>query len=259
MKLSRKLLPALAMLLVSAVMMSTASFAWFSSNQSADVQGMKIQVAAATTLLIKDKDDASAPFLTSVNMNVTDKTGVVPVSADAVATPTFFKMDNAGNNMSPDNYAAGTDSSFVEDDGSNYIKKTVTLRATGDTLDDIKVSVAVTDNSSSPIDPSIRVMLVYAPAGGGEAVVLYYAPLTGAQVNPAVTGYSAGSITYADAAPDLANATEEFIIENIEADTEYDVTMYIWYEGQDGNCKATNAIDLGDLTPVITFSLGSKT
>ena len=42
MKKMRKLIPALAMLLVSAVMMSTASFAWFSMNTSVTASGMSV-------------------------------------------------------------------------------------------------------------------------------------------------------------------------------------------------------------------------
>ena len=42
MKKMRKLIPALAMLLISAVMMSTASFAWFSMNTTVSASGMSV-------------------------------------------------------------------------------------------------------------------------------------------------------------------------------------------------------------------------
>ena len=40
MKNTRKLIPAVVMLLVSAVLMSTASFAWFSMNKQVTATGM---------------------------------------------------------------------------------------------------------------------------------------------------------------------------------------------------------------------------
>ena len=46
MKLSRKLVPAIAMLLVSAVMLSTASFAWFSMNTTVSATGVQVQAQA---------------------------------------------------------------------------------------------------------------------------------------------------------------------------------------------------------------------
>ncbi|MBQ9797846.1 MAG: hypothetical protein IJW50_09015 [Clostridia bacterium] len=52
MKKMRKLLPAFAMLLVSAIMMSTASFAWFSMNEQVTATGMSVQAKAAGNLLI---------------------------------------------------------------------------------------------------------------------------------------------------------------------------------------------------------------
>lgn len=252
MKNTRKLIPALAMLLVSAVMMSTASFAWFSTNSTATATGMKVQVAAAQTILIKEVGSAGA-FATSVTLTDAQKTSVSPVSADAVTTPKFWKLDSAGNNMSPDSYEAGADSSFIEDaTGENYIKKSILLRATGDPLDDVKVSITVSDNSTSPIDSCLRVMLVTG------STVLYYAPMAGAAPQKPVINYAEGAVQYADAVPDLANAESEFILEDITANTEYQIDIYVWYEGQDETCKANNAINIGDLNPTIAFTLASK-
>lgn len=56
MKKMRKLLPALAMLLISAVMMSTASFAWFAMNTNVTATGMDVSAKSNDTFLqIKPK------------------------------------------------------------------------------------------------------------------------------------------------------------------------------------------------------------
>ena len=52
MKMTRKLIPAIAMLLISAVMMSTASFAWFSMNTTVSATGMQIEAKSDQTFLI---------------------------------------------------------------------------------------------------------------------------------------------------------------------------------------------------------------
>lgn len=52
MKKMRKLLPAFAMLLVSAIMMSTASFAWFSMGTTATATGMEVTATASSSLII---------------------------------------------------------------------------------------------------------------------------------------------------------------------------------------------------------------
>lgn len=59
MKKMRKLLPALAMLLISAVMMSTASFAWFAMNTNVTATGMNVSAKSNDTFLqIKPKGGA---------------------------------------------------------------------------------------------------------------------------------------------------------------------------------------------------------
>lgn len=60
MKLTRKLIPAFAMLLVSAVLMSTASFAWFAMNTTVNATGMEVKAKADNIFLeIKGKQDTA--------------------------------------------------------------------------------------------------------------------------------------------------------------------------------------------------------
>jgi hypothetical protein len=52
MKKMRKLIPAFAMLMVAAIMMTTASFAWFTMNDEVTATGMQIQAKASGSLII---------------------------------------------------------------------------------------------------------------------------------------------------------------------------------------------------------------
>ncbi len=60
MKAMRKILPALCMLLVSAVMLGSSTFAWFSSNSSVSAKGMKISVSTPTSLFISTESSTDA-------------------------------------------------------------------------------------------------------------------------------------------------------------------------------------------------------
>lgn len=55
MKTTRKLIPAIAMLLVAVVMMSTASYAWFSMSKEVSATGMSLTANAPSNLLISNK------------------------------------------------------------------------------------------------------------------------------------------------------------------------------------------------------------
>lgn len=88
MKLSRKLIPAFAMLLVSAVLMSTASFAWFSMNENVTATGISVTATAPAALWIST--DASN-WQTTIDMSETliDGTAaqVAPLTTYYTVTP----------------------------------------------------------------------------------------------------------------------------------------------------------------------------
>lgn len=83
MKLSRRLIPAFAMLLVSAVLMSTASFAWFSINDVVIADGMAITATADSSLVIKGAiaDKTSDTVYTSHGQNTYSGVSLKPVTS----------------------------------------------------------------------------------------------------------------------------------------------------------------------------------
>ena len=260
MKATRKPIPAIAMLLISAVMMSTASFAWFSSNSTATANGMDVTVASATNILISDAQNGTYKSTQGFNQSIDD---LVPASAVPNATPSFFWMETAGNNMIADSSAYGTDSEFAAAvAGQQYIKITSFLKVVGETIPDTIVpEISITTDKEgvatpvtkddSPVYPALRVLIVYnnnayiyAPVAGADAS---YTPIASlAEKKPTlaqspVTAYS-------------ENGAEP-VITNVEAETPYQVDVYIWLEGQDSNCKASNAISLEKLDIAILFNL----
>ncbi len=89
MKMTRKILPALVMLIVSAIMLSTASFAWFAMNPSVEATGMTVNVKSDSVyLLIVAEEDASADAPTASEIQTANK-----ISADGVG----LDKDGEGN------------------------------------------------------------------------------------------------------------------------------------------------------------------
>ena len=265
MKKTRKLLPALAMLLVSAVMMSTASFAWFSSNISATAENFNVKIAAANTLLIKDADDEDAVYATSVVFTEEDedvnKLAMAPVSTAILATPAFFQLGEA-DGVTPNSAAAGEGSTFVAADTDNYVVKNLLLRATGENPDLGKLGLKVTaeQESASAINNSLRILVVVTDEEDATAT-FYINPFGEDLVEPVVKAGDAtaddviGEQIVGEDQLDGAEYADFEILDNLVAEEEYAVSIYIWFEGQDEDCYANNATSLAGIEIDFEFYL----
>jgi hypothetical protein len=92
----KKLLSAIAMLTVSAVTLSTATYAWFTMNKSVEVKGMEVKTKVGDNLLISTTNlDAD---YTSETLNQSRKALLEPVSSINGATGTFYYTTNAKAN-----------------------------------------------------------------------------------------------------------------------------------------------------------------
>lgn len=103
MKATRKLIPAIAMLLISAVMMSTATFAWFSTNQTVTASGMQISAKANNAfLVISESNVATAPNSKETSVSLTSSVGsVIPATAFSTTASgtTAGKKDDASTSI----------------------------------------------------------------------------------------------------------------------------------------------------------------
>lgn len=283
MKLSRRLIPAFAMLLVSAVLMSTASFAWFSINQDVVVDGMAITATADSALVVKGSTNDD---FTSHGTNNFAKVELNPVtSADGV---NFAKLAEGVRVESE----VDANATWGEDDkfASAYLEKVALTNAAAGTniyvLDSVytmknigaNASVAVSGITITPLDKdgneydendeataeagkllkSIRIAVVVNDkddkAITGNAVHIYNP--NGGQY---VSGEGAGLLgddgkTWTLEAPTFSNfgATDPTTIATLTADTNYTVHVYIWIEGQDTTCTSEN-VDLSRYAIEVSF------
>ena len=85
MKISRKLIPAVAFMLVAAVLITTATFAWFSMNSRVTATGMQMETEAGDNVLIADTAEmakvSSANFKNSLKLSLDVPYNLRPVSS----------------------------------------------------------------------------------------------------------------------------------------------------------------------------------
>ena len=281
MKKMRKLLPAFAMLLVSAIMLSTASFAWFSTNTRATAGGMKVQATTSGGLAIAFAiPDASSNPIAPSNDNY--KSSVTLADTDWTndgykLNPTSVKVDgSAWYTASADKTdvysgAKGTWSQVTTNQNQYYFKSALYVRSlneetTGDALFVDKINVTTGTGSGSQLEKALRVAihtgstwLFFAPnytEGSVDVTTFkYVSGITGDGENTEGTtsNYTATQLYLGQnaltGAQLLAAGTN-----GVKYDNPTQVEVYVYFEGEDTNCTSALAYDLRDLIVEVTFT-----
>lgn len=175
MKAFKKLIPAMAMLLISLVVLSTASFAWFSMNKQVTATGMEVQAKSnATYLLIGDAKDvgtsASAIQAAALTTDAASNTGAgkmfypanytkTVIGENKVQANNWYTCNNALTSASTGNEtnyktltevsSTAADNGYATSDFANYVlANTFCLVLTADSeawAGGLKITVAETD------------------------------------------------------------------------------------------------------------------
>ena len=277
MKLSRKLIPAFAMLLVSAIMLTTASYAWFSINNRVDVEGMSVKTTAADSVLIATSGltdttkAADTAFGTDLTQTVTGT--LSPVST--IDGKNFFftdgtNVDASGDakeevyvaynpeNLTPFKTAYGT---TAVDDSKGYVDYVFQIKATNASGEDAK-DLVVTEimlNGAAAGLPAFRVAVFAEEFGSaftntaGELVTILK-PAAGDYFDDgkAVNSISTiANVTKLDTAAKLGEVAAH-------STTYYKVVVRLWLEGEDETCTNDTFADLtgGNFTMNLTVQLG---
>ena len=261
MKATRKLIPAIAMLLISAVMMSTASFAWFSTNTTALADNVSVKIAAANTLLIKKSTANASSYATYLDLGKT-MTNMDPVSTAISTTPAFWMVDASGA-ISPDspNYATGTTNAttFKTASEDEYYHETINVRATGEgdengILGSLKLSFTTNPNTVTGVSKSLRLMFIVTDvANSSSKAVFVYSPF-GDQTWTCIKNYADNTVETETSQTCSAQAGTT-ILSQVKKEADYIVDIYAWYEGQDSNCYANNATNIAPIAISIQLDL----
>lgn len=262
MKKFRKLIPALCMLLVSALFVGTSTYAWFSMNKTVTAANMQIKAQVNTQLMIKGSA-AGAEYKSAIDFVDANDSAVSAKNALTTVPATAYKGRNEAGSAALIKDANGwkkiaTKHDLVKDDGTisggaqdstwdtaiadmfekatagtDYIKDDFTLKLVGEykTGSSVKYTLKATttlgENQANPADiyKAIHVAVV---ATYGESTYLKEIDLGDATV--AVEGKNA-TLSLEDAAFDAFTA----------ANQEHSYSVYIWYDGEDAQCNNVNA------------------
>ncbi len=261
----RALLSSIAMLLVATVAVGSATFAWFSSNNTATGNGINVKTAKQSNLLIKN---STGDYRTLVDYNV-DGTVLLPASSVLVNTTGAAPWYTA---KAPDYNTTGAKeiSQITSNEASYYFADELHIKNDGEvTVNNVTVTVGWGKDSSTSY---IRAALVPMNADGSavdttKSPIIFsdtaketYNALTGTTS----TGYSDdGDDTNDYVATDVAAVTTNdgpaFIVGNMDKQAEVHYNLYVWFEGQDGDCLDTTAgAEIKDISFTVTGTPASS-
>ena len=279
----KRLIPALAMLLVSAILLGTSTFAWFSMNTQVSATNMQVRAVAEQGILINEvataadtnwdneataKQTATNPALLYPSSTTDGATwyhaaskksgSAASATAGAVSgdltTTTYETLSGltAITNMSKATATAGDEAKretmgkAADAAAGYYVHYEYFLKSSSQ-----EIALGTTSGAQNVNIKSVTATATAASEGSGSTNLnkalrvgiklgtkLYiYAPVTGYTASYYVNASNDATTAIAG---NIATATDLTTLPASSADgTKVDV--YIWYEGEDANCKTDNA------------------
>ncbi len=248
MKATRKLIPAIAMLLISAVMMSTATFAWFSTNSQVSANSLIVSAKADTTFLVIGNTEDEVKV---ANYQVIDIKAPAASGTEGVLIPIAFDETTIG----------------IDDAALNGKFRWYT--ATAAERDD-EVMDADTKKTASPADGYVLKRTFYFTIADG------FVPATGLKLASVDVNAESASKEYANcisvvAVPkdstDWKNANaydastgkvtaNTALHANLDSDTVVAVDVYVFIDGDHANVYTDNIKNLVGLDVSVSFKVG---
>lgn len=225
----RLLISSVAMLLVAMLALGTATFAWFTQNTTSTADGIAVKTAKTSTLEISKKNKEWGTY---VNYNHT-KT-MFPASTTTGST--FVKAVAADSSAST--LKAGTIESASGD--SYYYAEQLNIRNAGDgTVNDVTITISNLKCNYGrialvPVGESAANELGAFAYPEGKAFKDYVYDTDGA----AYDGLTNVAGNVVNITPD---STMTIDIGDLGSNEAKYFNLYIWFEGQDADCKDANA------------------
>ena len=288
----KKLIPAIVMLVVSAVVLSTASYAWFTTAENVSASGMQVTASAPASILIRGASNNTAWTAFSSQLNFAD----IYSGDDALLTPTssWDGVTFYGPGAATD-VAGGMDINTPISENTYYHDFQIELKNdSADTTVGIGID-SIVNNVSNAMKGAVRVAVVIGNPGESSDELTLTATTSNTKVyvyGDGTTNYAPTWVKYPVAADALGNVTYTGEVvgplkndwQNVtddgawataaagEAKT-YDtfdttivtlnpqqyvrMTIRVWFEGQDASCISANAGS--DANIAISFKITEKT
>lgn len=248
MKKFKKLIPAFCMLLVSAILLGSSTYAWFSMNDTVKATGMQINAQADTTyLLISDTkttaDEIQAEAKTDVSLGAAQS--LYPAALKTATTNPFTDADDnwwyaEASLKTASDKKTGTEVEF----GEAKSNKTGTVVADSTTFGErvLKKTVYLTlaDGSKTPAGALMVHLENFTDNVGGAAKIVI------------ATADKALYFTSANA----ATAQELVAAGTMNDTTVIVVNIYMYFDGENENVYTDNISALTSATADIIFKIG---
>ena len=270
----KKIIPAMCLLLVSAVLMGTSTFAWFTMNTTVIASGMKVNAVVPKSIVIST--ESGGTYSASVDLGMTDAQTLYPSST--VTTQNWYApdglIDNRIDPITGDatlteegtdfvNLTNWADGLLKDADGTNVyaVNKTVYVKSAvvdqqvyGLYVSSLTVNnTEINASSLNDVSKALRIAVVTTDK------TLFFAP-TGyhSECKPiasiSTNGATANSTSLNIAAPGSEKGVLVANNQAISGETPMEINIFIWYEGQDKNANNTNALNAEDLDIMIEFT-----
>lgn len=256
-KNSSKLIIAIALVLVSAVMLSTASYAWFTMQKEASVQKFNLTATAPTSIQIvvgHNVDPTSDAWKSTITFDSTNLKAFKPASS--VDGIDMYNIKDETKEAPQDlgtNVFVSVDTKVSETEDGYYLDIPLSFRTLGNTdvenlaLDVTGSNIALSDNGGTKeIYKAVRV--AFLNESGKAAVITgtnnVWAPITNGTVNG--TALKAAESTDAVSSQLIFTGKTAVVPKLNKGDGSKPgdptkITVRIWIEGQDTFCKSLNA------------------
>ncbi len=265
---TKKIFSAAAMLAVSASMLATSTYAWFSMNTQVTATGMQVKAQAEGGIVISNSDKATW------NANATAKNGgvaaLVPTST-ANATNWYHAVSDDANDAKKAQSATGayTSLSVTENSGVGnavigsttsaiylvntfYIKSSaeaVTLGDSGLYINSVDVTLPQTQ-ATAQLNEALRVAV--SVKSGDKTATSIFAPVAGGD-----TSYKVNNATDVTAIAANTKNTSLSDIKSVPAyssESPIEAKIWVYFEGEDEECKSANlAANTDNITVSVTF------
>lgn len=279
----KALLSSLAMLMVALIALSSATFAWFTSNPNATASGLQLKATASKglTILTDSHGATGADFSHDSYLNCNDTgTGtkqdikaLTPVSFDLTgnALGAAYTVDAAAPNAPA---AAATNKVSDAKAGTylvsgDYYTEGIACKLTGASSDSdtapLKLAGLTITTKDVPQKSSIRVAVEYKPNGGQKTLVGVYsvADVSNNYLVPPAQNYTSGTTTYSlfskdeydfVPGPNATNSNDDVTIGTVGTSGSDKITVTVYLDGEDSNCY-TDQIKPSEIVTEIKLDL----
>lgn len=262
--IKRQLLAAIAMVLVAAIALGSSTYAWFAGQNSVTAEGMSVKVQGESGILIKSLDNASSTFSTTASAGQEGQPKALYAASTYDLGTWYHNTSEAANNAQA-KQEKGSYTVIAENTTAYYVANKFAVRAASNNVpvenSDLAITAVTVTNSDGSddsgeqnfINKAVRVGIkltkkgvddnyfIYAPKcdGGFQLTANYTATDEATSSTGGVYTYGTAKTLTEKQAPngDTLTISDHIIPAD---DSLLEVTIYVWFEGEDENCKSAN-------------------